>query len=471
MNVLINRKSCLAPNLLRNKVAIVTGGGSGIGKTIASELLSLGCNVVIASRKLDRLESAADELRASLPSSSQVQVTPMKCNIRKEEEVNNLIKSTLDLHGKIDFLVNNGGGQFLSPAALITSKGWNAVIETNLTGTFYMCKAVYNSWMKDNGGAIVNITMVCKNGFPRAAHSGAAREGVYNLTKSLALEWAKNGIRINCIAPGVVYSQTAFENYGDAANKVFDSMVAKIPAKRLGVPEEVSSIVCFMLSPGASYITGQLIEVDGGQSLYNHSWTIPVYNSWMKDNGGAIVNITMVCKNGFPRAACSSVVECLLPMYKVLGSITGTALKKKKKTHKEQSHSGAAREGVYNLTKSLALEWANNGIRINCIAPGVVYSQTAFENYGDAANKVFDSMVAKIPAKRLGVPEEVSSIVCFMLSPGASYITGQLIEVDGGQSLYNHSWTIPDHDNWPEGTGDLSMVKRRKASYKQKAKL
>ncbi|XP_058156145.1 peroxisomal trans-2-enoyl-CoA reductase [Dasypus novemcinctus] len=285
MNVLINRKSCLAPNLLRNKVAIVTGGGSGIGKTIASELLSLGCNVVIASRKLDRLESAADELRASLPSSSQVQVTPMKCNIRKEEEVNNLIKSTLDLHGKIDFLVNNGGGQFLSPAALITSKGWNAVIETNLTGTFYMCKAVYNSWMKDNGGAIVNITMVCKNGFPRAAHSGAAREGVYNLTKSLALEWAKNGIRINCIAPGVVYSQTAFENYGDAANKVFDSMVAKIPAKRLGVPEEVSSIVCFMLSPGASYITGQLIEVDGGQSLYNHSWTIPDHDNWPEGTG------------------------------------------------------------------------------------------------------------------------------------------------------------------------------------------
>lgn len=273
-------KSCLTAGLLQNKAAIVTGGGTGIGKAITRELLHLGCNVVIASRKLERLQAAAEELRAELPHSSQAQVTPIQCNIRKEEEVKNLVKSTIDIYGKIDFLVNNGGGQFLSPAEDITSKGWHAVIETNLTGTFYMCKAVYNAWMKDHGGSIINIIVVTKNGFPTAAHTGAAREGVYNLTKSLALGWAKSGVRINCVAPGTIYSQTAVDNYGDIGQAMFERSFHCIPAKRLGVPEEISSVVCFLLSPAASYITGQLVDVDGGQSLYSHSFEVPDHDNW-----------------------------------------------------------------------------------------------------------------------------------------------------------------------------------------------
>ncbi|XP_045223610.2 peroxisomal trans-2-enoyl-CoA reductase isoform X3 [Macaca fascicularis] len=162
-------RSCLAPGLLQGQVAIVTGGATGIGKAIVKELLELGSNVVIASRKLERLKSAAVELKASLPPTNQARVIPIQCNIRNEEEVNNLVKSTLDTFGKINFLVNNGGGQFLSPAERISSKGWHAVLETNLTGTFYMCKAVYNSWMKEHGGSIVNIIVLAKVGFPLAA--------------------------------------------------------------------------------------------------------------------------------------------------------------------------------------------------------------------------------------------------------------------------------------------------------------
>ncbi|XP_045709143.1 peroxisomal trans-2-enoyl-CoA reductase isoform X1 [Phyllostomus hastatus] len=285
MSLPAKRTSCLAPGLLQNLTAIVTGGGTGIGKAIAGELLQLGCHVVIASRKFDVLKSTADELKAQLSATHQSQITPIKCNIRNVEEVNDLVKSTLDIYGRIDFLVNNGGGQFLAPAEDISSKGWHSVVDTNLSGTFNMCKAVYNSWMKEHGGSIVNITMLSKNGFPGAAHSGAAREGVCCLTKTLALEWARSGVRLNCVAPGIIYSQSAFDNYSHMTPEVITGYIRAIPAKRFGVPEEVSSVVCFLLSPAASFITGQVVAVDGAQSLYNCLYDVPDHNNWPDGTG------------------------------------------------------------------------------------------------------------------------------------------------------------------------------------------
>ncbi|KFO91800.1 Peroxisomal trans-2-enoyl-CoA reductase, partial [Buceros rhinoceros silvestris] len=242
--------------------------------------VSAGCSVVIASRKFDRLKAAAEELNKTFSSMSPARVTPIQCNIRKEDEVEALVKSTLGLHGKIDFMVNNGGGQFVSPSEAISAKGWNAVIDTNLTGTFYCCKAVYNAWMQEHGGVIVNITAVVRHGVPGMSHTGAARAAVDNLTKTLAFEWAPSGVRINSVAPGIVFSETAVANYGEQSPMMWLRTIPKIPAKRLAVPEEISPAVCFLLSPAASYITGVTMVVDGGLSLSSFVLEIPDHDRW-----------------------------------------------------------------------------------------------------------------------------------------------------------------------------------------------
>uniref|UniRef100_A0A3P8QBG2 Peroxisomal trans-2-enoyl-CoA reductase n=1 Tax=Astatotilapia calliptera TaxID=8154 RepID=A0A3P8QBG2_ASTCA len=299
--------SVFRPGLFNHKVAIVTGGGTGIGKAISAELLELGCSVVISSRKADRLEAAAREMRQKIPPSSPASVTAVPCNIRSEEEVKALVSSVLKRYDRIDFLVNNGGGQFRSPAEDMSSKGWKAVVDTNLTGTFHCCKEVYTAWMKEHGGAIVSIIANMWNGFPDAAHTGAARAAVDNLTKSLAIEWAASGVRINAVAPvrtaqhiisfvsvfqdvhdfhlsvwlqGKIFSKTAMENYKGNRPDLFKMSVPFTPSKRLGVPEEVSSAVCFLLSSAASYISGATLKVDAGQSLYTSMWEIPNHSAW-----------------------------------------------------------------------------------------------------------------------------------------------------------------------------------------------
>ncbi|XP_023191362.1 peroxisomal trans-2-enoyl-CoA reductase isoform X13 [Xiphophorus maculatus] len=272
--------SVFRPGLFNHKVAIVTGGGTGIGKAISAELLELGCSVVISSRKAERLEAAAQQMRQKIPPSSPASVTTVPCNIRSEDEVKALVSSVLKRYGRIDYLVNNGGGQFSSPVEKIASKGWKAVIDTNLTGTFYCCKEVYTAWMKQHGGVIVNIIADMWKGFPGMAHTGAARSAVDNLTKTMAVEWASSGVRVNAVAPGTIFSKTAMENYKELGPHLFKMSVPFSPAKRLGVPEEISSAVCFLLSPGASYISGATLKVDAGQSLYHSLWEVPEHSSW-----------------------------------------------------------------------------------------------------------------------------------------------------------------------------------------------
>ena len=255
--------------MFQGLVAVITGGGTGIGKAIARELGQLGCRVVIAGRKDHKLQAAAADLR-----DAGIDVLTSCTNIRDPDQVAALMSHTVEHFGAIDLLVNNAGGQFPSPAASITDKGWRAVVETNLGGTFACCREAFSAWMEEHGGAIVNIVADMWRGFPGMAHTGAARAGVVNLTKSLALEWAWRGVRVNAVAPGVIHS-SGVDSYPPAFQELFLKMKDEIPARRLGTEEEVSAAVAFLLSPAAAFITGETLRVDGAGSLWRLPWQIP----------------------------------------------------------------------------------------------------------------------------------------------------------------------------------------------------
>lgn len=251
------------PGLFEGKTAIITGGGTGIGLRIARELAYLGATVILASRKMENLAKGVEIITAEGGKAHAVE-----CNIRQEESIKACVAKTLELTGRIDYLVNNGGGQFPSPAEMISPKGWHAVIETNLTGTFFMSQEVFNRQFVNTGGAIVNIIANMRNGFPIMAHTGAARAGVENITKSLATEWGKYGVRVNAVAPGVIKS-SGLDRYDPSYKDFILSFAKNNQTTRLGTEAEVSSAVVFLLCPGAAYISGVTLAVDAAESLYS----------------------------------------------------------------------------------------------------------------------------------------------------------------------------------------------------------
>lgn len=258
-----------APDLLHGQVALITGGGSGIGAECARVLGAAGARIAIASRKPDRIAKAARGLSEELGQP----VLGVPCDIRDRDSVTALVQAVVEEFGRIDILVNNGGGQFLSPAEAIRPKGWDAVIGTNLTGTWNVTRAVADAWMLQNGGRIINITMMTNRGFAGMAHSAAARSGVESLGRSLAVEWAQRGITVNAIQPGII-ATGGIRQY-PMWEAVMDQAQRSIPAKRLGRPEEVAWLVAFLAGPAGAYITGQTIGIDGGRQLWGDSWPVP----------------------------------------------------------------------------------------------------------------------------------------------------------------------------------------------------
>jgi len=254
-----------SPNLFEGKTALVTGGGTGIGFAISKQLLQLGARVLIASRKEEKLKLAADILREYGPCDY------MACDIRDTEQVKQLAYRIMDDTGRLDILVNNAGGQFPSPAEDISEKGWFAVINNNLNGTWYVTQQMAKTFfIPQRQGAIINIIVNIYRGVPGMAHTGAARAGVDNLTKSLAVEWSRFNIRVNAIAPGIIQS-SGLDHYPP---ELLQGISDTIPMKRLGTTDEVAWMTLFLASPMAAYITGETVAIDGGQRLHGHQYQL-----------------------------------------------------------------------------------------------------------------------------------------------------------------------------------------------------
>ena len=256
--------------LLRGTVALVTGGGTGIGLGVSTCLARAGADVAIASRKPEHLEPAAEELRQH-----GTRILAVECNVREPDSVRVAVQRTGEQLGRLDLLVNNAAGNFYAPSATLSPNAWRAVVETDLYGTMFCCQAVYPVMKAQGGGRIVSISMTLHyRGWPLMAHATAAKAGVDALSRTLALEWAPDRIRVNVIAPGPIPTEgvkkafTPPEAGGVPDLFKMDAYArSAIPLGRWGTPEDIGQMVTYLASPAGDWITGAIFVVDGGAWL------------------------------------------------------------------------------------------------------------------------------------------------------------------------------------------------------------
>ena len=262
--------SVFAKGLFAGKVMVVTGGGSGIGRCTAHELSALGAQVVLIGRKLEKLQAVQKEIQ-----DDGGKADFHTCDIRQEEAVKQTIAAIVAAHGKIDGLVNNAGGQYVTPLEAISLKGWEAVVNTNLTGGFLMARECYLQSMQARGGAIVNIVADIWGSMPGMGHSGAARAGMVSLTETAALEWAHSGVRVNAVAPGYIAS-SGMDHYPPEVGAMLIAKRKLVPLGRFGTEAETAAGIVFLLSPGASFISGTTMRIDGARPQSRLGWQMTI---------------------------------------------------------------------------------------------------------------------------------------------------------------------------------------------------
>jgi citronellol/citronellal dehydrogenase len=258
------RSKLFKPGLLDGQVALVSGGGSGLGRAAALELAALGSQVVVCGRRSEPLEETAAQAEGG-------RCAAIACDIREEDQVSALVDKVLAHHGRIDVLLNNAGGQYLAPAEDITPKGFRTVIRLNVEGTWLMTHTVATRAMiaEGRGGKIINVTLSPHHGLPGMAHSSAARAAVENLTRVLSIEWARFGIRLTALAAGHFATQTLMTKY---PQPVVDGVAGTVPLGRLGTEEEFAWLVAYLASPAGDYFSGAVLTLDGGRDNWFGAW-------------------------------------------------------------------------------------------------------------------------------------------------------------------------------------------------------
>jgi 3-oxoacyl-[acyl-carrier protein] reductase len=248
---------------LSGRVAVVTGGGTGIGAASAMLFAQHGADVVVAGRRIEPLEDTAAKVRAA---------TGRRCigistDIRDEEQVHNLIEKTVAELGRIDILVNNAGGSSLAPLAELTTKMWDRSFALNVDATYYATREAGRYFLAQKSGAIVNVSSLAGiGGLKRGAHYAASKAALQMFTRVAAAEWGPHGIRVNCVAPGLIASEPAIEGWKRAGVDPV-AMSAHLPLRRPGRPEEVANAIVFLCSDAASYISGEVLAVGGGPTI------------------------------------------------------------------------------------------------------------------------------------------------------------------------------------------------------------
>ncbi|XP_027167243.1 tropinone reductase homolog At2g29340-like [Coffea eugenioides] len=505
---------------LSGATALVTGGTHGIGRAIVVELAQLGATVHTCARKEADLNERLQEW-----SSMGFKVSGSVCDASSREQRTQLIEKVTSIFGgKLNILVNNVGTSKGKPSEKFTSEEYDMMMSTNLESCFHFSQLAYPLLKASGIGNIVFISSVAGLVSIQGLSVYAAAKGAMNqLTKNLACEWAKDNIRVNCVAPGVIRTQLSQAVLN--SDEKWKKFKSRIPMNRVGEPEEISSLVAFVCLPAASYVTGQVIAVDGGLTVNGVQWSLSgataLVTGGTQGIGRAIV--VELAQLGATVHTCARkeadlnerLQEWSSMGFKVSGSVcdassrdqrirliekvssifngklnilvnnVGTCKAKPAEEFTSEEYdtmmstnlescfhfsqlaypllkaSGignivfissvgglvsvqgfsvyASTKGAMNqLTKNLACEWAKDNIRVNCVAPGVIRTQLSEAVLN--SDEKWKKFKSRIPMNRDGKPEEISSLVAFLCLPAASYITGQVIAVDGGLTVNGVQW-------------------------------